>query len=87
LELAGLSFSAGGEGIVFVPASQPSLADSGVPNTVSVAWLKSFAMDAGQRLLLGYLQSNSPPSVLGVSANAVSGDSIAVEATSLSRKQ
>jgi hypothetical protein len=79
IDLAGLSFSAGSAGIGFTGATKPSLFDNGVQDTVAVGWLDSFSMHAGQRLLLGYLTGGSAPRLLGASANALSGDNIAVE--------
>jgi hypothetical protein len=79
VQLSGFSFSAGGSGVGFTAANKPSLSDNGVQDTVAVGWLDGFSMRAGDRMLLGYLTGNSAPSLLGVSANAVSGDNIAVE--------
>jgi len=85
VDLAGMTFAASGEGIAFIPVSQPSLADTGIANTVALAWLNNFSMRAGQTLLLGYLQSQTTPVVSNAAASAISGESIAVDTPSGSR--
>ncbi len=84
LDLAGLSFSLGstrsGAPVRFVPAGSfvpagnqaPSIVDTAVPGTLAVAWLNGWRAAAGDRVLLGYVETSTPQvlRVFGVSANA-----------------
>lgn len=77
LNLVGLGFSLGtstAEPLRFVPAAQtPSLVDNGLAGKLALAWLEATNATAGQRILLGYVETpaNTPPlSFFGASANA-----------------
>ncbi len=76
IDLVGLSFSVGCDHCQLnyvAPGGQtPSLVDKTLPGKVAVAWLNGFSATAGDRVLLGYLETNAPASLrfLGASANA-----------------
>jgi hypothetical protein len=80
LSLSGLSFSLGSTSsaganstpLHFAAAdTSPSLVDTGVPGTLSLAWLEGVTVASGQRVLLGHLEGVSPEwlKLWGSSAN------------------
>ena len=80
MDLVGLSFSVGCDrcqlNFVASDGPAPSLVDQALPGKLAVAWLNGFSVEAGARVLLGYLESNAPPTALrffGASANATVG--------------
>jgi hypothetical protein len=79
MNLVGLSFSVGCDhcqlNYVAGSGKAPSLVDRALPAQVAVAWLNGFSAEAGDRVLLGYLETNAPASLrfFGASANATSG--------------
>ena len=80
LDLAGVGFSLGAntaEPLRFIPATQPpSLVDNAVAGTLAVAWLERTKVLAGQRILLGYVDTPAAaarPAFFGESANATIG--------------
>jgi hypothetical protein len=76
MDLVGLTFSIGCGtcqlNYVAPGGSAPSLVDTALPGQLAVAWLNGFSAEAGDRILLGYLDANTPASLrfLGASANA-----------------
>jgi hypothetical protein len=77
--LAGLGFAVGLEGedrarpiqarLRFVPNDAfqaPSLVDDGLPGVLALAWLEGFRIAAGQRLLLGWVETAAPAPALRV---------------------
>jgi len=76
MDLVGLSFSVacGACQLSYVApgGSAPSLVDAELPGKLAVAWLNGFSAAAGDRVLLGYLDTNAPASLrfVGASANA-----------------
>ena len=85
LDLAGFSFSAAGDGARFRAAITPSIADDGIPDAVAMAWLDSFHVQRGQRILLGHVESRSMPRLIGASADTTT-ESFAVELSSRSSR-
>ena len=82
LELAGLSLSMGldsGE-LRFVHTNPaPDLADTALPGKLALAWLSGLSVRAGQRVLLGYVETPigaRPLTFYGASANAVDGKTV-----------
>jgi hypothetical protein len=64
----------------FVPTAEtpPSLAESGQPGVIAVAWLNGLSVRAGERLLLGYVAGPTGASanlkVYGMSASGLDDD-------------
>jgi hypothetical protein len=89
LDLAGLSFSVtsvGNDQLRFTASVPPSIADTGVAGSLGLAWLNGLSARAGQRLLLGYVESTSPLALHAVSANAANdGSDVILELGSLRR--
>ena len=84
LSLAGFSFSVQSDqaSLVFIPGNaSPSFTDTGLPGTVAVAYLEGLAVQNGQRILLGYVQSTDPAlRFVGVSANdSASGSEVSIQ--------
>jgi uncharacterized repeat protein (TIGR01451 family) len=77
LSLAGLSFAVeSDEGALrFTPGGiAPSFSDAGLSGKVALAWLDGVSVPAGQRMLLGYVETASASlRFVGVSANAADG--------------
>jgi hypothetical protein len=75
LNLAGLSFSLASDQesreMRFVAGSQsPSLVDSGAAGNLAVAWLNGWTAAAGDRVLLGYVETTARTvAFIGISAN------------------
>jgi sugar lactone lactonase YvrE len=79
ITLQGLSLSlssdigSGGPALRFISDVQaPSLVDDALPGFLALAWLDGWQAKAGQRVLLGFVESAKPPSLrfVGVSTNA-----------------
>jgi uncharacterized repeat protein (TIGR01451 family) len=54
----------------------PSLADSGVPGKLVLAWLSDWQVRAGDHILLGYVSGSAALRFVGISANAVDGQDV-----------
>jgi len=81
LSLIGLSFSLGAEGSIhFMPGGlAPSLTDTELPGIVAVAWLEGLDLKAGDRILLGYLDTQATIHFFGVSANDHNGRAVTIK--------
>jgi hypothetical protein len=89
LDLAGLSFSitsGSNNPLRFIASDQPpSMTDTGVAGRLALAWLNGWSARAGQRVLLGYVETSSGSSlaIQAVSGNAASdGSEVILEFTS-----
>jgi hypothetical protein len=83
LSLLGLSFALGAEGkLQFMPGQlAPSVTDTGLPGILAAAWLEGIDLKAGDRILLGYVDSAGPIHFFGVSANDRNGRSVPIQAS------
>jgi len=99
LELMGLSLAlglpgGGGAPLAWLPgeAGAPTLTDNGLPGTLALSWLGGLRLQAGQRVLLGYVEvpGGAPASALqfiGAIANSADGRLLAVGLPALAVEQ
>ena len=89
LSLIGLSFALGAEGkLQFTPGQlAPSLTDTGLPGILVVAWLEGVDLKAGERILLGYVDTSATTQAnirfFGVSASDRNGRAVPIRASKL----
>ena len=74
LSLSGLAFSLGGNDpqLQFVSAGgqAPTITDNTLPGALALAWLDGWQAKAGDRVLLGYVETSAPLWFSGASANS-----------------
>ncbi len=74
LSLSGLAFSLASDDpqLQFVPAGgqSPTLIDNALPGALALAWLDGWQAKAGDRVLLGYVETSALLRFTGASANA-----------------